>query len=203
MASIRISFALLIVCFSIACSQPATPVNNPVNTAPTAAPTPEIADHFAYPIGKDETVTAKKDGDEWFNEVDFGQKENLGEVWTVNKGGNEGCGEPVYAIANGVITFADFAGPEWGLVIIVDHQLPSGEKVQSLYGNLFDMSVKAGPVKKRQQIGRIGNANGRYLCRLYFEMRTSDAPLWGQPGPIFGKEPKGWVDPSNFIDTHR
>lgn len=206
MSSIRYSFFLLFIAVTMACTKPATQQNSVVNTAPAATTTVEIvvADHFAYPIGKGETVTPKKDKDGWFNELEFGKDDNLGENWTFDAGGNSACGDPVYAAANGIVTYADFSGPEWGLVVIIDHQLPSGEKVQSLYGNLLETSVKKGvAVKKREQIGSVGNANGRYLCRLHFEIRTSDCPAWGEPGPMTSQDRKGWVDPSDFIDAHR
>ncbi len=184
----------------MACNKPAQQKN-----APAATPAVEvvIAGHFSYPIGESETVTKKKDEDPWYNQLEFGQDDNLGEDWALNTGGNSACGQPVYAVANGIVTYSDFAGPEWGLVTIIDHVLPSGEKVQSLYGNLFDASIKEGPVKERQQIGKVGNANGRYLCRLHFEIRTSDSPSWGEPGPGTSSDKKGWVDPSDFIDSHR
>ena len=203
MSSIRYSFVLLLLAAAIACNRSAPPQNIDVNKAQTS--TPEvIADHFAYPLGKTETVTQKKDKDDWYNELEFGKDDNLGENWTFNSGGNSACGEPAYAVANGVVTYADFSGPEWGMVVIIDHRLPSGEKIQSLYGHLMDASITTGDaVKERDQIGTVGNANGRYLCRLHFEIRTSDCPEWGKPGPMTSADRKGWVDPSDFIDSHR
>lgn len=203
---IRFTFVLLLFCFAMACNKSTPPPNSVVNAASSPTPAVEIAtaDHFAYPVGKTETVTAAKDKDGWFNEVKFGQDDNLGDNWTFDAGGNSACGEPVYAIANGLVTYADFSGPEWGLVVIIDHKLPSGEKVQSLYGHLMDASVKKGDaVKKRDQIGTLGNANGRYLCKLHFEIRKSECPSWGEPGPLSSKVRTGWVDPSTFIDTYR
>ena len=163
----------------------------------------EIADHFAYPISSGETVTAKKDKDGWLKELEFGKDGSLGEHWTSDEGGNSSCGQPVYAAANGNVIYADFAGPEWGIVMIIDHQLPTGERVQTLYGNLLDTSVESGPVEMRQEIGHVGNANGRYLCRLHFEIRTPESPAWNQPGPMNSPDNKGWLNPSNFIDSHR
>ena len=197
--------ALVLIFLSFSCSKPASEQKPAANTKPATSPALklEAADHFAYPIGKDETVTAKKDDDNWFKEVEFGKDDSLGEHWTVNDGGNKACGEPVYAAANGNVVYAEFVGPEWGLVMIVEHELPSGERVQTLYGNLMDIAVESGPVKMRDQIARIGNANGRYLCRLHFEVRTSESSSWGQPGPMNSPDKKGWLNPSDFIDSHR
>ena len=203
MASMKIYIALILVALAFACSKPAPSQNTASNSQPAAAKL-EVADHFAYPIGEKETVTPKKDDDEWFRERDFGKDHSLGEHWTFNEGGNKACGKPVYAAANGNVVYAEFAGPEWGMVMIIDHELPSGERVQTLYGNLLDTTVESGgPVKMRQQIASVGNANGRYLCRLHFEVRTPASSAWGKPGPMNSTDNKGWLEPSNFIDSHR
>jgi len=204
MAFTRIYFAAALIVLSFACSKPEIK-HSAANTTPASSPTPklEIADHFAYPISSSETVTAKKDRDGWFKELEFGKDGSLGEHWTVDAGDNGGCGEPVYAAANGNVIYAEFAGPEWGIVTILEHELPSGERVQTLYGNLLDTTIESGSVKMRQEIGHVGNANGRYLCRLHFEVRTPASSAWNQPGPMNSADNKGWLDPSNFIDSHR
>ena len=191
--------------FAAALSACSTVVSDPVARV---TPTPEtrkvvVADHFAYPIGKTETVTQAKDRDEWYNAQDFGQNDHLGEDWNMNTGGDTDCGEPVYAIGNGRVTYARDAGVGWGNVVIIEHTLPSGEKVESLYGHMQEILKAEGEVKKREQIGKVGNANGRYPCHLHLELRTSDCPMWNQPGGGYARERKGWLDPSDFIDSHR
>ncbi len=202
MAVTRILFLLVTVLISFACktAEKAKSTNPKINSPQKA---PAIADNFAYPIGKAELVTQAKDGDEWYNASDFGADAHLGEDWNKNTGGNTDCGEPVYATANGIITFAQDAGPGWGNVVIVEHTLPSGERVQSLYGHMLEIARKEGDVKKREQIGNVGNANGRYPCHLHFEMRTRDCPMWNQAGGGYSNERNGWTDPSDFIDSHR
>ena len=197
MPAIRIPFVVILISICTACADPQTPqVREPAKAV-------VVADSFAYPIGKTEVVTQKKDKDEWYNAQDFGQNSHLGEDWNMNTGGNTDCGQPVYAIANGVITFARDAGPGWGNVVIIEHTLPSGEKVESLYGHMLEILRTEGEVKKRDQIGKVGNANGRYPCHLHLEIRTSDCPMWNQAGPGYAADRKGWVDPSDFIDAHR
>ncbi len=188
-------FVLLIGCQSqdIVTAQKDT---HPVNPSQTRA------NSFAYPVGKAEKVTGAKDKDEWYNAQDFGRNDHLGEDWNKNTGGNTDCGEPVYATAAGVIKFAQDAGPGWGNVVIIDHVLPSGEKIQSLYGHLREIARSSGEVKKRDLIGKVGNANGRYPCHLHFEMRESTCPVWGEAGGGYSAERKGWLDPSKFIDSH-
>jgi len=168
---------------------------------PTSSPLVLVADSFAYPIGKQEKVTAAKDEkDGWYNALDFGENNHLGEDWNKNSGGNTDCGEPVYSAANGVISFANDAGPGWGNVIIVTHVLPDGKKIQSLYGHLREIIKVGGEVKKRELIGKVGNANGQYLCHLHFELRESNSRMWDRAGPGYSSDRDGWLDPSDFID---
>jgi murein DD-endopeptidase MepM/ murein hydrolase activator NlpD len=171
------------------------------------APDPEpaaivaIADEFAYPIGASRSITQGKDeADEWFNALDFGEDDHLGEDWNKNSGGNTDCGEPVYAAAKGVITYAEDAGPGWGNVVIISHTLPNRMKVQTLYGHLQVIKRSSGTVAKRELIGTIGSANGKYLCHLHFELRESSSPSWDRVGVGYSTERDGWLDPSDFID---
>lgn len=160
-----------------------------------------IADHFAYPLGPGKILTQAKDSkDDWFNALDFGEDNHLGEDWNKNSGGNTDCGEPVYAAAKGVITFAADAGPGWGNVVIITHTLPNRSKVQTLYGHLREISKTSGEVGKREQIGKIGNANGKYLCHLHFELREESSPIWNNAGPGYAADRSGSLDPSDFLD---
>ncbi len=34
----------------------------------------------------------------------------------------------------------------------------------------------------REQIGEVGNADGKYLCHLHFELREENCPMWNQAG---------------------
>lgn len=176
------------------------------NTAATPSPQPAVpkivADSFAYPLSNKKKLTQAKDAkDDWYNALDFGENNHLGEDWNKNSGGNTDCGEPVYAAANGEITYAADAGPGWGNVLIVTHSLPDGKQVQTLYGHLQEIVRKDGDVKKRELVGRVGNANGKYLCHLHFELREENSPMWSQVGGGYSNDRKGWFDPSDFIDA--
>ncbi|MEZ5425107.1 MAG: M23 family metallopeptidase [Pyrinomonadaceae bacterium] len=161
------------------------------------------AESFAYPVGPGETVTEAKDRkDDWYNAQDFTVNNHLGEDWNKNSGGNTDCGEPVFAAADGLITYASDAGKGWGNVIIIEHTMPDGQKFQTLYGHLEKILTKEGEVKKRQQIGTVGNAGGTYLCHLHFELRDENCPMWNKTGPGYSSENSGWLDPSDFIDQH-
>jgi murein DD-endopeptidase MepM/ murein hydrolase activator NlpD len=197
MAFIRFSFGVAFLVIVAACSKPETP--RPETPAKPAT----IANSFAYPIGKKEYVTQAKDSDEWYNALDFGEDNHLGEDWNKNTGGNTDCGEPVYSMANGEITNAADAGPGWGNVVIVTHTLADGKKVQSLYGHLLEIAKTTGEIKKREQIGKVGNANGKYLCHLHFEIRDESCPSWDLVFVGYSPVSYGWLDPSDFIDQRR
>ncbi len=127
----------------------------------------------------------------------------MGEDWNKNSGGNTDCGEAVFAAANGTIVYAENAGPGWGNVVIIEHVLADGKRVQTLYGHLQKILKTSGEVKLREQIGEVGNADGKYLCHLHFELREETSPMWNQAGGGYSSERAGWLDPSNFIDKNR
>jgi murein DD-endopeptidase MepM/ murein hydrolase activator NlpD len=196
-AKIVVLFSVLLFSCTTQKSTNQTPTNS-VNKPVT------IADGFAYPISKSEFVTEAKDKqDDWYNATNFGETNHLGEDWNKNSGGNTDCGEPVYAIGNGKIIYADYAGIGWGNVVIIEHTLPNGEKIESLYGHLQEILKADGEVKKREQIGKVGNANGKYLCHLHLEIRVESCPMWHQVGGGYSSERNGWVDALEFIDSHR
>lgn len=192
--SIRITVAAALIASCGTVPPPERPVPN------TAVP-PAVADRFAYPVGDGKKLSAAKDAkDAWFCALDFGEENHLGEDWNKNSGGNTDCGEPVYAAANGVIAYAGDAGPGWGNVVIITHSLPEETKVQTLYGHLKEILKYGGEVKIGEEIGTIGNANGKYLCHLHFELRESSSPMWNKAGPGYSTDRSSWLDPSDFID---
>lgn len=200
-----ISRAFLLVCCAV--SQIACQTSPAANTGkpPPPGETPKlIAKSFAYPLGGGGLLTRARDKkDEWFDAQDFGENNHLGEDWNKNSGGDSDCGEKVFAVADGRVVYAENAGPGWGNVVIIEHTLPDGARVQSLYGHLQKILKTSGEVKKREQIGTVGNADGRYLCHLHFEIRTEDCPAWNQPGGGYSAERKGWLDPSDFLDARQ
>lgn len=162
------------------------------------------AGSFGYPVGDKDFVTEKNDWrDEWYNAQDFGENRHLGEDWNKTTGGDTDCGEPVFATADGRIVYAEDAGPGWGNVVIIEHTAPDGTKIRSLYGHLQTILKTSGTVARREQIGTIGNANGRYKCHLHFELRWNESPLWNEVGPGYSDDRHGWIDPSEFIEKTR
>ena len=183
-------------------------------------PSVTLADGFDYPVGTPISqggtgyVSAQKDGDGYYDAQDFLENGHCGEDWNGEGGGNTDYGDPVYAVASGVVTAAGDYGPSWGNIITIEHQMkgataPEYEIVESQYAHLSVMNVSKGELVTRgQKIGEIGNANGAYYAHLHFEMRwnekagaTSDGGYWCDS--FSEAEARGWLDPSMFIDDHR
>lgn len=203
MRLISIFLAALSVAALAACSHSEAQQNRS-NINSTPAQPILVAEKFAYPVGKTGVLTQAKDKkDDWYNALDFGADNHLGEDWNKNSGGNTDCGEPVYAAADGRIVYAENAGPGWGNVVIIEHVLADGKRVQTLYGHLQKILKSSGEVKLREQIGEVGNADGKYLCHLHFELREESSPMWNQAGGGYSAERAGWLDPSDFIDGKR
>jgi murein DD-endopeptidase MepM/ murein hydrolase activator NlpD len=198
MRSITFSLVFLgLLIFQLACTQE----KNPHKEIPPHLLGKFPPKSFAFPTGETDFVTEKNDWrDDWYNAQDFGENRHLGEDWNKTTGGNTDCGEPVFAAANGKITFAKDAGAGWGNVVIIEHTAPDGTKIQSLYGHLETITKNEGETQRREKIGTIGGASGRYPCHLHFEIRWSDCPFWNQTGNGYSDEKNGWIDPSEFIN---
>ena len=159
---------------------------------------------FAYPIGESEYVTEKNDvWDAWYNAQDFGENRHLGEDWNRTTGGDSDCGEPVYSAGDGTIVFARDGGPGWGNVVMIEHSASDGTRIRTLYAHLQSIAKITGEVQRREQVGTIGNANGRYKCHLHFEMRWNESSHWDDVGPGYSDSLHGWIDPSEFIEKTR
>lgn len=198
MAIMKISFALLLTALLLSCRS--SSVVSPTTVEPYEIP---VSKKFAFPVGDGKVLTKKRDGDGWYSATNFGETAHLGEDWNKDSGGNSDCGEPVYSIALGKIVYAENAGPGWGNVIIIEHFLEDGSRVESLYGHLEEVVKRSGSVGFREKIGTVGNANGKYLCHLHLELRTPKSRMWNQVGGGYSDDRSGWLDPTEFITKTR
>jgi murein DD-endopeptidase MepM/ murein hydrolase activator NlpD len=155
------------------------------------------ATRFDFPLGSENGAMA-------YNAQPFTENRHLGDDLNGIGGENSDLGDPVHAIADGRVLLAREEGPGWGNVIIVLHAYAeNGERkyVQSYYGHVETMLVKPRQeVKRGQQIATVGSADGRYLAHLHFELREFTTPF---VGPGYRANPRGWLNPSAFIEAHR
>lgn len=168
------------------------------------------SDGFDYPVGK-------PDGVGYYDAQNFGEWNDgfrgfhLGEDWNKKCSGDCDSGDFVYAISDGIVRMSQNKGLVWGRVVIIEHQLPGGEKYYSQYGHLNEQGAIElnSQVVRGQTIGTIRNGiktNFGYMyAHLHFELRDDSNPQKISEGFGYSKtfKPAGWVDPSAFIDAHR
>ena len=130
---------------------------------------PPACNGFDFPVGA-------PDGIGYYDAQAFGENDHLGNDWNGNGGGDSDLGDPVYAVADGVVIDANDHGEGWGNVVRVVH--PCAGELESLYAHLDTMNVAVGTLVSRgDRIGTIGNARGRYRAHLHFELRERSLPL--------------------------
>jgi murein DD-endopeptidase MepM/ murein hydrolase activator NlpD len=102
----------------------------------------------------------------------------------------EGCG--YYAIADGVVRMVQGAGGDWGFLVVLEHRLPDGHYITSVYGHAaFDVLVKPGEVVRLgQKIATQGFStsieNGGYGSHLHFGL--GDGPFRRPAGMAEGEQ---------------
>lgn len=153
-----------------------------------------VAKSFDYPVGK-------PDAKGYYNAQPFGENLHLGDDWNAVTGGNTDIGDPIYAIANGLVKMAENIYGGWGNVVIIEHRLLNGKRIESLYAHCDEIKVTEGQIVSRgDEIATIGNAGGIYLAHLHFEIRDEiDMGVGGGYSP----DTEGYVDPTAFIKAHR
>lgn len=161
-----------------------------------------LADGFDFPVGK-----PNADGYYKARGLRLREPKHYGEDWNGRAGGDKDLGDPVYAIADGIVTLAENVRTGWGNVVLTRHAYrdPASGKVKyidTLNGHLDKIMVKIGQaVKRGQQIGTIGSNFGMYPAHLHFEIRH-DITI----GMFRNDVPSDlvhWADPTAFINQHR
>jgi murein DD-endopeptidase MepM/ murein hydrolase activator NlpD len=131
-------------------------------------------------------------------------------------------GEPVYAVANGTVTFSGDGGSCFEKVVIIMHDDPKLGTVYSMYAHLGNdyLPKKGDQVRRGAIIGRVGDYTCGVHDHLHFEIRTGakgddtvghgyhrhDANGFDDNGepvttPDYGNDIK-WFDPIRFIRNH-
>lgn len=156
-------------------------------------------DGFDYPVGKPDAVG-------YYKFRGYLGMEHLGEDWNGTGGGNTDFFDRLYAAGNGVVWYSGDLGGGWGEVIRILHNIGTAEcpvYVETIYAHLRSRIVRAGTILGRGDvIGGIGDANGKYVAHLHFEIRT---------GPAVGKSIRagydgdtiGFRSPTPFIEAYR
>lgn len=169
---------------------------------------PIIVDGFDFPVGKPDGtgyfVAAGLVDPQYRVERGFW---HTGEDWNGVKGGDSDLGDPVFAAAHGlVITAQPFN--IWGNIVLLEHVMPTGQKVWSQYAHLKDMFVKRGDIIRRGElVGTIGKGgNNQFLAHLHFEIRLRNLPA-SKDGWKTEEDRetvlRSYAHPTNFIKSFR
>lgn len=119
--------------------------------------------------------------------------------WSIGYGSNfhkgtdlaGGCGNPIYAAASGIVTYAAQGwNGGYGNMILIDH----GNGITTRYGHIVDggILVSAGEyVNVSNQIARIGSTGNSTGCHLHFEVlingsHTDPVPFMADQGITLG-----------------
>lgn len=195
------AIALLLGCIFVWCwPDPPTgkpdPRFQPID-AITLAALP-LATRFDMPMGSESGALV-------YNAQPFTENRHLGDDLNGIGGENTDLGDPVYAIANGRVIYTGWPADGWGNMILVMHayENENGARryVQSCYAHLSSIDIADGAIVRRgQKIGTVGNAGGKYLAHLHFELREFLTPFIGAG---YRSNPAGWLNPSEFVRKHR
>lgn len=162
----------------------------------------ELADGFDFPVGK-------PNAENYYiaRGLRLRPPIHYGEDWNGDGGGDSDLNDPIYSIANGVVTFAYDVQGGWGRVVIIRHAYrdPKTGKIEycdSLYGHNRSILVKVGDqVKRGQQISTMGNNRGMYPAHLHFEIRHNIKI--GMQRDAVERTMENWADPTSFIKKYR
>lgn len=111
-------------------------------------------------------------------------------------------GQPVYAVANGTVTFAGRL-PDWGNVVVIRHELPGLPRSYSRSAHLGQVLVGQGDeVRRGEAIGTIGQDAHGGPYHLHFDISLTDVLAtrphdW--PGADRARVLRDYTDPKAFL----
>ncbi len=177
-------------------------------------------------LGRDGKCFVSLDGEA----IPFERLWHAGEDWFAYDArgqvqGGAAAGEPVRAVAHGVVTWAQALGSE-GNVLVVAHRLPDDVQLWSVYWHLADVEVAVGEAVTRGQPLGVVHDRG-FNSHLHWEIRTfADGSALFPDDSAGGRgrcnryvmgvgytwdddldraHPQAWgyLHPSNFVAAHR
>lgn len=142
-----------------------------------------------------------------YNAQPFRTTRHLGDDLNGIGGWNSDLGDPVYASGTGRVIYCGVPSEGWGNMVILGHRVPEAPAlgtfrvIETVYAHMDTVGVKLGDtVRRGQQIGSVGTANGHYLAHLHFEIRESRSVY---PGAGYSDAPLDRVSPETFLRAHQ
>jgi hypothetical protein len=172
----------------------------------------QVADRFDAPIGTVLERSQRSPGawpGKWYDATGYAKMYTVPPNPTAYHTGadlnlpNDGDAHAtVVAPANGMIVFAGELAV-WGKVVIIRHTLPNGAPLWSRLAHLEAITVAKGAVISiGEQVGTVGNANGRYAYHLHFDIASIDLSVtpgdW--PGMVLARVMGNYIDPMILLD---
>jgi hypothetical protein len=116
--------------------------------------------------------------------------------------------QPIYAIADGRVTFARrVPNSTWGNVLVIQHTEPDGNHFYSRYGHDDDFLIDEGEhVCVGQMVAHVGNAFGVFPYHLHFDVSLTETLLvhpadW--PGLDLERLRQTYIDPIVFLQRQQ
>lgn len=178
-----------------------------------------LADGYDAPVGtREERASAKIWPGEWFDATGFAVRYFRGTPQEAYHTGADlnlnrpywdaDANAPVFAVASGVVTFAErIAG--WGNIVIVRHDplVSNGQVMYSRSAHVKNIRVEVGDrVQRGQQLANVGNAEGAFPYHLHFDLSPTDI-LENQPyhWPRLNLQAlqQHYINPREFIEENR
>jgi murein DD-endopeptidase MepM/ murein hydrolase activator NlpD len=151
-----------------------------------------VATRFGLPVGVPYQLSGR------FGQPAGGEGSPLpGDLFTGIGGENTALGDPVFAVADGLVIYAGHPSDEWGNVVVLAHRTADGGRVQSLYAHLHRVGVKHGElVPLGAWVGTVGTADGHYAAHLHFQIHRGHGPAVPEtPATLTPRQ----IDPSAFL----
>lgn len=159
-----------------------------------------VATRFDPPLGSDHGGFAYNAQKFW--EMNDGRGgHHLGDDLNGIGGMNTDLGDPVGAVADGLVVYAGEPSSGWGNTLVLAHRGADGTLVQSMYAHLDRMEVGHGALVARgARLGTVGTAHGNYPAHLHFEMRAADEV---DIGAGYGAGKLNRLDPTATVTARR
>ncbi|MGB1873373.1 MAG: M23 family metallopeptidase [Akkermansiaceae bacterium] len=158
------------------------------------------ATRMAFPMGSAQGALTYNAQSYWDDNPGRGGR-HTGDDLNGIGGMNTDLGDPVYAIANGMVVYRGEPSPSWGNTLILAHRTAEGNILLSMYSHLDKSYAPYGRlVHMGEIIGTVGTAHDHYPAHLHLEMRDSTGIYIG---PGYTSNPGESRSPSETINRYK